>query len=243
MSLDFQQFRYLSFDCYGTLIDWEACLSSTLDAIFSAPGVSIGHDALLESYGAAEAEVESGPFLSYREVMHSVLRKLGDIHDFEPATEELETFPDSIRNWPAFPDSTEALQALSSRYKLVILSNIDDDLFLLSQDVLGIRFDHVFTAQQIGSYKPSRRNFDHLIDQLGVPREEILHVAQSLFHDIAPAGDAGLSTVWVNRRQGLEGSGATPEAEAVPDMEIPDLRSLALMVEKIDGGISVSLDR
>jgi len=229
MSLDFQQFRYLSFDCYGTLIDWEAGLYSTLDSIFSAHGVSIGHDVLLESYGSAEAEVESGPFLSYREVMQSVLRKLGDIHEFVPDEEELEAFPDSIRHWPAFPDSTEALQALSSRYKLVILSNIDDDLFRLSQDVLGVRFDHVFTAQQIGSYKPARRNFDYLIDQLGVPREEILHVAQSLFHDIAPAGDAGLSTVWVNRRQGLEGSGATPEAVAVPDMEVPDLQTLALL--------------
>ncbi|MFC1629230.1 haloacid dehalogenase type II [Gemmatimonadota bacterium] len=235
MTLDFNRFSYLCFDCYGTLIDWETGLSSSLNSIFRAHGADIAHDDLLESYGSLEAEVEAGPFLSYREVMKSVLCKLGEIHGFEPAAEELEAFPDSIRHWPAFPDSTEALQVLASRYSLVILSNIDDDLFRFSQDVLGIRFDHVFTAQQIGSYKPSRRNFDYLIDQLGVPREEILHVAQSLFHDIAPAGNAGLSTVWVNRRQGLEGSGATPEAEAVPDMEIPDLKSLALMAGAIDG--------
>ena len=234
MNLDFSRFRYLSFDCYGTLIDWETGLSTALDAVFSGHGVSMGHDALLKSYGASEAEVESGPFLSYREVMQTVLCKLGEIHDFEPTREELRAFPDSIRHWPAFPDSTDALQVLSTRYKLVILSNIDDDLFSFSQEVLGIRFDHVFTAQQIGSYKPSQKNFDYLIYQLGVPREEILHVAQSLFHDIAPAREAGLSTIWVNRRHGLDGSGATPEAEAVPDLEIPDLRTMALLTGTSD---------
>ena len=228
MNLDFQQFKYLSFDCYGTLIDWETGLTSSLGSILHAHGVSLGHDELLETYGKAEAEIEAGPFLSYREVMQSVLRKFGDIHHFKASAEELEAFPNSIREWPAFTDSTEALQALSTRYKLVILSNIDDDLFRFSQEVLGIEFDHVFTAGQIGSYKPSHLNFEYMIRKIGVPPEEILHVAQSLFYDIAPARELGLSTVWVNRRQGLEGSGATPEAEAVPDLEIPDLRSLAV---------------
>ncbi len=234
MSLNFQQFKYLSFDCYGTLIDWETGISESLGSILNAHGVSIEHDALLEAYGSAEAEVEAGPFRSYREVMQSVLRIFGDSHDFEPAADELEGFPNSIREWPAFPDSTEALQALSTRYELVILSNIDDDLFRFSQEVLGIEFDHVFTAGQIGSYKPSHLNFEYMIGKISVPPEEILHVAQSLFHDIAPAGELGLSTVWVNRRQGLAGSGATPPAEAEPDLEVPDLRSLAVLTGTLE---------
>jgi 2-haloacid dehalogenase len=109
------------------------------------------------------------------------------------------------------------------------LSNIDDDLFRFSQKLLEVEFDHVFTAQQIGSYKPSYQNFEYLIQHSGSPPHKILHVAQSLFHDIAPAKVMGLSTVWVNRRQGLMGSGATPPAEAAPDITVPDLRSLAVL--------------
>jgi 2-haloacid dehalogenase len=132
-------------------------------------------------------------------------------------------------HWPAFPDSSQALRALGTRYRLIILSNIDDDLFRFSQKILNVTFDHVFTAQQIGSYKPSRRNFEYLIRHAGAPPHAILHVAQSLFHDIAPAKEMGLSTVWVNRRQGRAGFGATPPAEAEPDCQVPDLRSLAVL--------------
>lgn len=227
--MNFDDFKCLSFDCYGTLIDWETGISSALRPILETHGVSADHDSLLELYGKAEAEVEAETFRPYREVLQAVLFKFGDVYGFEPSRDELESFSGSVMNWPAFPDSSEALQALATRYQLIILSNIDDDLFRYSQEILGVQFDHVFTAQQIGSYKPSPRNFEYLIQHAGVPENEILHIAQSLFHDIAPAGAIGLSTVWVNRRKDLAGSGATPSAEVEPDLEVPDLHSLAVL--------------
>jgi 2-haloacid dehalogenase len=227
--VNFDRFKCLSFDCYGTLIDWETGISAALRPILETHEVSADPDALLEFYGKAETEIEAGPYRPYREVLKAVLVKFGDAFGFAPSRDELERFCTSVRSWPAFPDSSQALRALATRYRLIILSNIDEDLFRFSQRILGVEFAHVFTAQRIGSYKPSRRNFEYLIRHAGAPRHEILHVAQSLFHDIAPAKEMGLSTVWVNRRQGLPGSGATPPAEANPDLEVPDLRSLAVL--------------
>jgi 2-haloacid dehalogenase len=228
-TMNFDQFEVFSFDCYGTLIDWETGILSALQPILETNGVKASHDDLLELYGNAETEIEAGSYRPYREVLKAVLSKIGDVLGFEPSRDELENFSMSVMNWPAFPDSSQALHALSTQYRLIILSNIDDDLFRFSQKLLGVEFDHVFTAQQIGSYKPSRRNFEYLIQHARVRQHKILHVAQSLFHDIAPAKGIGLSTVWVNRRQGLSGSGATPPADAVPDLTVPDLRSLALL--------------
>jgi 2-haloacid dehalogenase len=227
--MNFDHFESLSFDCYGTLIDWESGILSTLRPILEMHEVKVTHDELLALYGKTEAEVEAGPYRPYREVLKAVLFKIGDTFGFEPSRDELENFSMSVAKWPAFPDSSQALHALAVKYRLIILSNIDDDLFLFSQKLLGIEFDHVFTAQKIGSYKPSPRNFGYLIQHAGVPQHKILHVAQSLFHDIAPAKGMGFSTVWVNRRQNLEGSGATPAAEATPDLTVPDLRSLAVL--------------
>jgi len=228
-TVNFDQFECLSFDCYGTLIDWETGIWSALRPILKTHEVKASHDDQLELYAKAETEIEGRPYRPYREVLKAVLFKIGDVLGFEPSRGELESFSMSVMNWPAFPDSSQVLRALATPYRLIILSNIDDDLFGFSQKLLGVEFDHVFTAQQIGSYKPSRRNFEHLIQHSGVQRHKILHVAQSLFHDIAPAKEMGLSTVWVNRRQGLSGSGATPPAEAEPDLTVPDLRSLAVL--------------
>jgi 2-haloacid dehalogenase len=152
---------------------------------------------------------------------------MGERLGFRPSAAELERFGLSVADWPAFPDSARALQALKRKYKLGILSNIDDDLFATSAPRLGVAFDWVVTAQQARSYKPSLNNFHLAIARLGVPRDRILHVAQSLYHDIAPAKSLGLATVWVNRRQGRPGSGATPPAQAKPDWEVPDMETLA----------------
>jgi 2-haloacid dehalogenase len=227
--VNFDHFECLSFDCYGTLIDWETGISSALRPILETHKVPADHDALLELFGKAETEIEAGPYRPYREVLKAVLNKFGDVFGFEPSPDELESFCASVMHWPAFPDSSQALRALGSRYRLIILSNIDDDLFRFSQKILGVEFDHIFTAQKIGSYKPSHRNFEFLIQHAGAPQHEILHVAQSIFHDILPAKEMGLSTVWVNRRKGRAGFGATPPAEAEPDFEVPDLRSLAVL--------------
>jgi len=227
--MNFDQFECLSFDCYGTLIDWEKGIESTLGPILEAHTGKAVYEDLLEMYGKAETEIEAGAYRPYREVLKSVLYKIGEVLGFEPSPCELEKFSMSVMKWPAFPDSHEALEVLANQYRLIVLSNVDDDLFLYSQKLLGVEFDHVFTAQQIGSYKPSRRNFEYLIKHAGVQKHKILHVAQSLFHDIEPANEMGISTVWVNRRQGLEGPGATPAAEAEPDVTVSDLRSLAVL--------------
>lgn len=227
--MDLDQFDGLSFDCYGTLVDWETGLLSAFQPILMNHRVSTDERALLELFGKAEAEIESGPYRTYRDVLKDVLIKLGEEWGFEPSHDEIERFSRSVKNWPAFPDSSSALNALAVKYKLIILSNIDDDLFQYSERALKIKFDQIFTSQQVGSYKPSIRNFEYLIQNAKVPPNKILHVAQSLFHDIVPAKKIGLSTVWIDRRQEKEGFGATPPAESDPDLTVPDLRSLAIL--------------
>ena len=184
-------------------------------------------DTALELYGELESEAERGAYRDYKAVLRTVLEGLGSRLGFSPTRTELERFAMSVKDWPAFPDSPRALHALKTKYKLAIISNIDDDLFAFSAQRLQVAFDWVVTAQQVKSYKPSHNNFHRAFERLGVPPSRILHVAQSLFHDIAPAKALGLATVWVNRRHGKAGSGATPPAQAQPDMEVPDLQSLA----------------
>ena len=227
MALDFDSFQVLSFDCYGTIIDWESGIQRTLRPVLASRSVDLSDDEILEFYADAEAEIEAGPYQPYALVLRSVLLKFADGFAFTPSERELEDFSQSVREWPPFPDSAAALSALQKKFRLVILSNIDDELFEFSRAKLGLDFYKVFTAQQIGSYKPAIRNFEFALRELALPRERILHVAQSLFHDIAPARQLGLATVWVNRRRGQEGSGATPPAQAEPDLEIPDLKTLA----------------
>jgi len=151
-----------------------------------------------------------------------------DVAGFTPSEAELATFSQSVKDWPAFPDSARALGALKTKYQLAIISNIDDDLFAYSAQRLQVPFDWVITARQARSYKPSLNNFRVAFERMGVPQNRILHVAQSLFHDIAPAKALGLATVWVNRRHDKAGFGATPPAEARPDLEVPDLQTLAV---------------
>lgn len=225
--LDFDQFEYLTFDCYGTLIDWERGIVAALRSVLERHHVELTDDAILERFGALESVAERPPYKSYRQVLAKVLDGFGQEFRFAPTDAERDAFSASVGDWPAFSDSPEALRKLSTRFKLVILSNVDDDLFAQSANRLEVEFDTVITAQQVGSYKPDRRNFHVLRERLGNQPERILHVAQSLFHDIAPAKSLGLTTVWVNRRHGRAGFGATPPAEATPDLEVPDLATLA----------------
>jgi 2-haloacid dehalogenase len=225
--LNFEQFEVLTFDCYGTLIDWETGLWAALCPIFESHRVSVSLEDALTLYGELESEVERGAYRDYKAVLRSVLEGLGSRLGFAPTPAELDRFAVSVQEWPAFPDSPRALRALKTKYKLAIISNIDDDLFAFSAQRLQVPFDWVITAQQVQSYKPSLNNFHRAFERLGVPPSRILHVAQSLFHDIAPAKALGLATVWVNRRRGKAGPGATPPAQAQPDLEVPDLQSLA----------------
>jgi len=225
--LRFDDFAVLTFDCYGTLIDWETGILDSLRPVLAAHRVDLVPERTLELYGELESAAEDGPYREYKAILRTVLEGLGSRLGFTPTAKELEQFSTSVKDWPAFPDSAAALQALHTKYRLAIVSNIDDDLFAHSAQRLQVRFDWIITAQQAKSYKPSLNNFRVAFDRIGVPQSRILHVAQSLFHDIEPANALGLSSVWVNRRHAKEGSGATPVANARPDLEVPDLRTLA----------------
>ena len=225
--IDFDAFDALTFDCYGTLIDWESGILAALGPVLAAHGVQADDEALLEAFARHEARLEEGPYLRYAEVLAGCLRALGEELAFTPTAAEAATFGRSVENWPAFPDSPEALARLKQRFRLGVITNCDDDLFAASNRRLGVEFDWVITAQQAGGYKPRTENFEFAFERIDVPRERILHVAQSLFHDHVPAKALGMTSVWVDRRQGRAGTGATPAAEATPDLTVPDLRSLA----------------
>lgn len=225
--IDISQKTILTFDCYGTLIDWESGIIDALQPVLRAHGITIANERLLERFGAHESAIEAGPYMRYADVLGAVLRQLGAELGFTPAADEIARFSRSVENWPAFPDSAAALAQLKQRFKLVILSNIDDDLFAYSNKKLGVTFDAIITAEQVRSYKPRHAHFHEALRRLGVPKEQVLHVAQSLFHDHVPAQELGFTTVWIHRRHNRQGFGATPFAEVQPDLTLPDLQSLA----------------
>jgi 2-haloacid dehalogenase len=227
--IDFTTKRVLTFDCYGTLIDWERGLLCTLQPLLTHHGVTAAAEALLALHAELESAAEAGPYRPYRQVLMTVLQGMGDRLGFTPSEAEQSRFAEAVGDWPPFADTREALKALRRRFRLAIVSNTDDDLFARTNDALGVEFDWIVTAQQVGSYKPSRNNFQQALARIGLPPEQILHVAQSLFHDHVPAKELGLETVWVNRRHGQSGSGATPRASARPDLEVPDLETLVRM--------------
>lgn len=229
--LDLKRFTTLTFDCYGTLIDWEQGIVNAMQPILRAHGIEQTDEQVLTLFSELESATQH-PYKRYREVLALVLDQFAERYGFTPSGSERDSFSGSVVDWPAFPDSRESLQSLSRHYDLVILSNVDDDLFLGSAEKLEAPFHAVITAQQVGSYKPDPHNFQHMLTRLDRPKDEILHVAQSLFHDIAPANDIGLTTVWINRRQGRDGTGATPPQEATPDLELPDMATLARLADE-----------
>jgi 2-haloacid dehalogenase len=219
----FESFDALTFDCYGTLIDWEAGILAAL----RPHATGIDDDTLLEAFARHESEIEAGPYLRYADVLAGCLRALGVELGFETTADEQAAFGQSVRDWPAFADSPAALARLKERFKLGVITNCDDDLFAASNARLGVEFDWIITAEQARGYKPRTENFAFAFERIDVPRERILHVAQSLFHDHVPAKALGMTSVWIDRRQGRAGGGATPPAEAQPDLTVPDLKTFA----------------
>jgi 2-haloalkanoic acid dehalogenase type II len=235
--MSFTGFEALSFDCYGTLIDWEAGLSAVLDPWGRARGLDQTSEQLLTEYSAAEAAAETDhPAEEYPDILARSMRLLGDRLGAEVTGEQAARLARSVPDWPAFDDSRDALVALGKRFKLIILSNVDRASFAASNTRLGVEFTSVITAQDVGTYKPSQRNFDALAAEaarLGIGPGKLLHVAQSLFHDHVPAKRAGLPTVWINRRHARPGWGATPQppAPVTPDWEFPSMAAFAAAVE------------
>jgi 2-haloacid dehalogenase len=227
VTFDFGRFDALTFDCYGTLIDWETGILAAFRAVLEPRRIAPGDDELLERFAQHEAAAEDGPYLRYRAVLGRSLRGVCAELAVEPTDEEVARFSGSVGDWPAFPDSADALARLHARFKLGVITNCDDDLFALSNRRLGVTFDWIVTAQQVGSYKPDPANFRFAFERIDEPRERILHVAQSLYHDHVPAKALGMSTVWIDRRGDKPGFGATPPADAEPDLSAPSMASFA----------------
>jgi 2-haloacid dehalogenase len=225
--LNFAQFRLVTFDCYGTLIDWETGIFSAVLPILAAHGKTIADSELLRLYSELECEAEQGGFHPYREVLQSVVRGFGKRLGFMPSESQARSLPDSLPNWLPFPDTIAALGKLKRRYQLAVISNVDDDLFASTARRLEIPFDYVITAQQARAYKPSLQIFNLAQQRTGVAAGEWLHAGQSIYHDVVPARSLGVSTVWVNRPSSRPGSGAAKSASGKPDLEVPDLKTLA----------------
>jgi 2-haloalkanoic acid dehalogenase type II len=224
--LDPGAYDVLTFDCYGTLIDWESGILTALRTALGDAVAGAGDEELLAAFAAVEHDAET-PYRPYREVLGLCLDALAERWGASVPEQARAAFGESVGDWPAFPDSGEALGRLGTRYRLMPITNCDDDLFARSAQRLGVEFDDVVTAEQAGAYKPDERPFLLAFERAGVPRERILHVAQSLFHDHVPAARLGLTSVWIDRRAGREGGGATPPAQATPALRLEDLRSLA----------------
>jgi 2-haloacid dehalogenase len=232
--LDFNRFEILTFDCYGTLIDWESGILSALRPILSAHRKTIDDATLLKLYGDFEQRSEQSSekimFRPYRQVLESVVRQLGDKLGFVPTAEEVSSLPNSLASWQPWPDTVAALRQLKTRYRLAILSNVDDDLFAATRPQLEVKFDEVITAQQAQAYKPSLKLFELALSRINAPAHRVLHVGQSIYHDVIPAQALGLATVWVNRPSARPGVGAVKAADATPDLTVTSLADLAAAV-------------
>lgn len=228
-------FKVLTFDCYGTLIDWETGIYNGLLPLIEKAGYAgKSRDEILANYARHEADQElMTPGLAYSVLLSVVYRRLANEWNIGVTDEEANIFGASVPDWPAFPDSIEALRYLKQHYKLVILSNVDRLSFRGSNARLDVEFDAVYTAQDIGSYKPSPRNFDYMLGRLsrdfGLKKTDILHTAQSLFHDHAPANTFGLASAWIDRRHADKGWGATMAPPGTPkyDFRFESMAALA----------------
>lgn len=239
--LDLTKYTALSFDVYGTLIDWEAGIATVLTEWAERHGSDLDAEALLLAYADNEAAIEREyPALAYAEVLQAAFRRTAKDLDLPVADADVQVLGRSVPYWPAFPDSHEALTRLGKHYKLIILSNVHDEGVAGSIDRLGVEFDQVNTAENIGSYKPSDRNFEALLTRIGdidVEKPQLLHVAQSLFHDHVPGKRAGLDSVWINRRHAQPGWGATPDPgiDVQPDLTFNSLAEFADAVDQAFG--------
>jgi 2-haloalkanoic acid dehalogenase type II len=234
--VDYARYEALSFDCYGTLIDWESGILAVLRPWAERYSATIPDEELLAAHGRHETTVQQeAPGTLYPEVLRETMRRIGRDLGFPVTAGQAAAYGDSVREWPAFPDSAPALRRLAGAYSLIILSNVDRESFAASNALLEVDFDLVVTAEDVGAYKPDRRGFDllfTLLPQVGTERRHLLHVAESLYHDHGPAAALGLDSVWIDRRHGKAGFGATavPETPVTPLATFPSLGDFAARV-------------
>lgn len=221
--MQLSDFKVLTFDCYGTLIDWESGMVAALKPLTERVARPLSRDEILEAHARQEStQQRQTPGLRYRDLLAVVCRRLAEEWGVALPWADCVAYGQSVKDWPAFPDSAEALRALKQHYKLVILSNVDNESFAASNAKLGVDFDAIYTAEDIGSYKPSDRNFDYMLEKLatlGLRKADVLHTAESLYHDHAPAKRHGLKSCWIYRRHDREGFGATLDPGEMPQID------------------------
>ena len=226
--LNGDQFEWLSFDCYGTLVDWESGICDSVSNVLTRHDIHSPTPEILAMFSEIEPEVQARPgYLRYRDVLHEVMQLIAAELKLAFSDHELNSLAESLPNWPIFTDVAEALKTLKERYKLAVISNVDDDLFASTARALNVEFDLVVTAQQAQSYKPDLHNFNVASTGMKVDNQNWLHVAESLYHDISPANQLGIKSVWVNRPNR---GGGTLSTDAVPDSVVPDLAALTKLL-------------
>jgi 2-haloacid dehalogenase len=230
--MDFTSVRLITFDCYGTLIDWETGMLSALRPLLARNDGWTSDIQLLELYGEIEAKLEAGVYLPYRQVLSRTVEEMGRRLGVNISANDGQRFAESLTRWEPFPDTVASLQALAKRFRLGIISNVDDDLFAATKKKLPVAFDVVVTAQQVQSYKPALKNFRAVLRRSGLRKPAILHAGQSVYHDIVPANSLGIKNVWVNRPSIRPGSGAAKPAVAQPTAEVHSLAELATLVSR-----------
>jgi len=220
--IELNNYAVLTFDCYGTMIDWESGVLNAIRPVLSNHNIQLSNAEIFDAFSEIENEVEAGEYIKYREVLRNVVKKMGDRFNFTPNLTEVDALANSLPNWQPFPDTLAALKILKQKFKLAVISNVDNDLFAETVKHLQVEFDYVITAEQVKNYKPSHNNFHVAFDRIGLPKEKVLHVAASVYHDIIPAKALGMIAVWVNRRGIKQDYGA--------DLVVPDLKTLAAML-------------
>lgn len=230
--MDISSKTTLTFDCYGTLIDWETGIWDGFQMLLRSNNSSMSRQTCLLGFAEIESAVQASHLdMLYPDVLALTHRLFAERFALQTSDELDRRFGGFVPYWPAFADSADALRQLKARFRLVILSNVDRTSFAGSHERLGVEFDDIFTAEDIGSYKPNPRNFDYLLSHLSDSKADILHVAQSLFHDIRPAADAGLKTAWIDRQNLAEGGswGATAIIDKPPqaDLRFTSLQAFA----------------
>jgi len=215
-------YKALTFDCYGTLIDWESGMIAGLKPLTDRLLQPLQRNDILQAHAYHESTQQRWtPVYRYRDLLPIVYRRLAEEWGLTVTPEDCAAYGQSVKDWPAFPDSAEALHYLKQYYKLIILSNVDHASFAGSQEKLQVDFDAVYTAEDVGSYKPSDRNFDYMLEHLhrrGIEKHDILHTAESMFHDHVPGKCHGLASCWIYRRHNQEGFGATMIPGDLPDV-------------------------
>lgn len=232
--MQLQDYKALTFDVYGTLIDWETGMINGLKPLSDQISAAVTRDQILEAHAYYESSTQKQtPAKNYPQILAVVYKRLAEEWGVTVQWEECQLYGQSVRNWPAFSDSADSLAYLKQHYKLVVLSNVDNTSFTFSNEKLGVQFDAVYTAEDIGSYKPSSRNFDYMLENLsrmGIRKNQILHTAESMFHDHHPARQFDLANCWIYRRHDQRGFGATMNPGELPACDFM-FHSMADLVE------------